>query len=122
MEREQKIVSWGILVWMVLLFGILWLAGCAKHTDPVASINDNIQLSVAELVDYANNNMTMDADKQMLLNGAKDCAFKANALAHQHEAQIKTCEAKTEKAVAERNTLALVLFLLVCIKLFNIRL
>ena len=120
----MKFIITGLKAFVLLLvLGMtLLLCGCAKQADPVASINDDIQLGVAELVDYANNNMTMDADKQLLLNGARDCASKANALTHQHEAQIKTCEAKTEKAVAERNTLALVLFLLVCIKLFNIRL
>lgn len=122
MEREQQVVSWYILVWIGLLFGILLLCGCAKHTDPVTTINDDIQQGVAELVDYANNNMEMDADKQLLLSGSKECARKANALTEQHKTEISACEAKIDMAKAERNTLAIILALAVFIKLFNIRL
>lgn len=110
------------LVLLIVLGMTLLMCGCAKHVDPVTDINNDIQQGVAELVDYANNNMVMDADTKLLVDGARACASKANALTHQHEAQIKTCNANTDKAVAERNMLALILILLVCIKLFNIRL
>ena len=107
---------------VVLIFWMCVLTGCAKKPDPVSSINDEIQQGVAELVDYANNNMVMDSDKQFLLNGARECAKRANGLQKQHQTLIESCELKTDKAKAERNTLALILILLVGIKLFNIRL
>ena len=88
------------------------LTACAKDPSPITEINDDIQQGVGELVDYANNNMVIDADKKLLLEGAKSCAAKADALTKACEAQISTCEAETDKAKAERNTLALVLALL----------
>lgn len=97
------------------------LAGCAKDPDPVADINTGIQENVQQLIDYANNNMEMDADKQLLIQGMKDCAGRADAMAQTCEASISKHQAETSKARAERNTLALVLILLVAIKLFNIR-
>ena len=90
----------------------LILAGCASKPEPITNINDDIQQGVAELVDYANNNMDIDADKKLLLEGAKNCAAKADALTQACTARIETCEAQTNKAKAERNTLALVLLLL----------
>lgn len=63
---------------------VLLLAGCSNH-DPVSSINDGIQQEITELADYAQNNMEMDADKQLLLNGARHCAVRANDMA-------KTCK------------------------------
>ena len=110
------------VLFVVFIFWVCMLCGCTKTQDPVSTINDDIQQGVAELVDYAHNNMEMDADKQLLLNGAKECASKANALEENHKTQIKACEAKTDKALAERNMFALVFILLVGIKLFNIRL
>lgn len=97
------------------------LAGCAKQTDPVSDINDQLQQDVAQLIDYANNNMADEPDIQLLKTGLKDCAARADAAAKQHETSIKQCQAETGKARAERNTLALVLALLIAIKLFNIR-
>lgn len=100
---------------------LLALCGCAKKQDPITNINDGIQQGAHELIDYANNNMVIDADKQLLLNGVKDCAEKANALTQTCSARIEACNAETSKARAERNTLAVILILLVAIKLFNIR-
>lgn len=97
------------------------LGGCAKDPDPVDTINDQLQQDVAQLIDYANNNMTDDSDIRLLKTGLKDCAARADAATKQHETSIKQCQAETSKARAERNTLALVLILLVAIKLFNIR-
>lgn len=97
------------------------LTGCAKDPDPVADINTGIQENAQQLIDYANNNMEMDADKQLLVQGIKDCAGRADALTQTCEATISKHQAETSKAKAERNTLALVLILLVAIKLFNIR-
>lgn len=88
------------------------LTACAKEPNPITEINDGIQQDVHELVDYANNNMIIDADKKLLLEGAKSCAAKADALTKACEAQISKCEAETDRAKAERNTLALILALL----------
>lgn len=98
------------------------LGGCAKDPDPVTTINDQLQQDVAQLVDYANNNMVDNSDIRLLKTGLKDCAARADAATKQHETSIKQCQAETSKVRAERNTLALVLILLVAIKLFNIRL
>ena len=101
---------------------LVLLTGCAKQTDPVSVINDGLQQDVAQLIDYANNNMADDTDTKLLITGLKDCAARADAMTKQHETSIKQCQAETSKARAERNTLALVLILIVGIKLFNIRL
>lgn len=106
---------------MGLIALAITIAGCAKQPDPVTTINDGLQQDVAQLVDYASNNMTDDADTRLLVTGLKDCAARADAITKQHTTSIQTCEAETGKARAERNTLALVLILLVAIKLFNIR-
>ena len=105
----------------LLLIVVLILAGCAKEPDPVTTINDQLQQDVAQLIDYANNNMGTDPDTELLKTGLKDCAARADAATKQHETSIKACQAETDKARAERNTLAIVLILLVAIKLFNIR-
>lgn len=99
----------------------LIITGCAKDPDPVSTINDQLQQDVAQLIDYANNNMADDPDIRLLKTGLKDCAARADAATKQHETSIKQCQTETNKAKAERNTLALVLILLVAIKLFNIR-
>lgn len=104
-----------------IIISLALLAGCAKKADPVADINTGIQESAQQLIDYANNNMELDADKQLLIQGVKDCAGRADALNTAHQASIQACESETDKTKAERNTLALVLILLVAIKLFNIR-
>ena len=104
-----------------LLIVAITLAGCAKEPDPVSTINDQLQQDVAQLIDYANNNMADDPDTRLLKSGLKDCAARADAATKQHETSIKQCQAETSKARAERNTLALVLILLVAIKLFNIK-
>lgn len=122
MEEDYKQLCWGILIWMALIFGLMLLAGCAKKTDPVIDMNNQLQQDVAQLVDYANNNMDNDPDTKLLVVGLKDCAARADAATQQHKVSIEACEARTGKVKAERNTLALVLVLLVAIKLFNIRL
>ena len=98
---------------------LFFITGCAKQPDPVTTINDQLQQDVAQLIDYANNNMGNDPDTELLKTGLKDCAARATAMDEQHKAQIATCQAETSKARAERNTLALVLILLVATKLFN---
>lgn len=104
-----------------LLIVALTLAGCAKEPDPVSTINQGIQQDVAQLIDYANNNMGNDPDTELLKTGLKDCAARATAMDEQHKAQIATCQAETGRARAERNTLALILIAAVMIRLFNIR-
>ena len=106
---------------LIVVIAIL-LTGCAKDPDPVTTINDQLQQDVAQLIDYANNNMVDDADTRLLKTGLKDCAARADAATKQHETSIKQCQAETSNARAERNSLAIVLILLVAIKLFNIRL
>lgn len=123
MDTEYKTMCASLIFWIIILFVIMLLGGCARHaTNPVSDINNGIQDDVAQLVDYANNNMVMDSDKQMLLNGARACAARADAMSKQCEVSIKACESETGKTKAERNTLALILALAVFIKLFNIRL
>ena len=119
---DDSIISYTIIGWVFALVLALLLVGCAKHTDPVTSINNQLQQDVAQLIDYANNNMADDADTRLLKTGLKDCAARAEAVAKQAETSVKACEAKTDTVRAERNTLALVLALLVAVKLFNIRL
>lgn len=109
------------LVLLIVLGMTLLMCGCAKQPDPVNDINDQLQQDVAQLIDYANNNMADDPDIVLLKNGLKDCAARADAATKQHDTSITACQAETSKARAERNTLALVLILLVAIKLFNIR-
>jgi hypothetical protein len=96
---------------------LILLTGCAKQPDPVTAINDQLQQDVSELLDYANNNMGDDPDTMLLKTGLKDCAARADAATKQHETSMQACEARTEKARAERNTLALVLIGIVLIKL-----
>lgn len=91
---------------------VFMLFGCAKTPDPIADINDNIQQGVGELADYANNNMDMDADKKLLLEGAKNCAAKAETLTKACQAQISQYKSEVVKAKTERNALALVLIVL----------
>lgn len=68
----------GIAAWFIIVILVLaLLSGCSRKT-PVSEINNGIQNEVTELVDYAHNNMIMDADKQLLLNGARHCAARAN--------------------------------------------
>lgn len=122
MDNEYRVMCASLIFWIIILFVIMLLGGCARHTtNPVSDINNGIQDDVAQLVDYANNNMVMDADKQLLLKGAKDCAARADAMSQKCEVSITACEAKTTAVKAERNSLALILALLVVIKLFNIR-
>ena len=122
MDKEYKIMCASLIFWVTMFFVVMLLCGCTKHTTPVSDINNQLQQDVAQLVDYANNNMGDDPDILLLKGGLKDCAARADAITKQHAATIESCETKTDKAKAERNMLALVLALLVAIKLFNIRL
>ena len=62
---EERILSYTIITWIAVIFLVMLLAGCSRQS-PVSDINHDIQEDVAQLVDYANNNMEMDADKQLL--------------------------------------------------------
>lgn len=88
---EEKLLSGVILGWIAAIFLIMLLAGCSRQS-PVSDINHDIQEDVAQLIDYANNNMTIDADKQLLINGARACASRANAMEKACVAQITACE------------------------------
>lgn len=96
-----------------LLICVLLLSACAKQTNPITEINNGIQQSVSDLVDYAQNNMVMDTDKQYLIQGAKDCAARADAMTKTYEASMATCQANQNKLKLERNGLALIIVLLV---------
>lgn len=97
---------------ILLIFSVL-LSGCTRHTNPITEINDGIQQSVSELVDYANNNMLMDADKKLLLEGAKDCAARADAMTKTYETSLTKCETEKNKLKLERNGLIGIIILLV---------
>jgi outer membrane murein-binding lipoprotein Lpp len=86
---EEKKNAWTAVMWIAVVFLIVMLlCGCSRKT-PVSEINDGIQQEVVQLVDYANNNMDMDADKQLLLKGAQHCAARANDLTHTCEETIR---------------------------------
>lgn len=99
----------------ILLILTVLLNGCARKADPVTAINDGIQNSVNELVDYASNNMTMDSDKQLLLQGAKDCAARADAMTKTYSATIEKCSAEKSKLKLERNGLFGIIILLLVV-------
>lgn len=88
---EERLLSGVILGWIVALLLVMLLAGCSRQS-PVSDINHDIQDDVAQLVDYAQNNMQIDADKQLLINGARACASRANAMEKACTAQITACE------------------------------
>ena len=109
MDKEYRTFCCAILVWISLLFCVLALCACAKKPSPTSEINDGIQQNIGELVDYANNNMVMDADKQLLLQGAKDCAARANAMNRACQVEIANCESVQRALRAERNTVIIIL-------------
>lgn len=90
----------------------LCLCACVKEQNPITEINNGIQQSVSELVDYANNNMIIDTDKQMLLQGAKDCAARADAMTKTYEVSIEKCATEKSKLKLERNGLLITVLLL----------
>ena len=101
-----------ILMWLFIIFMLICMCGCAQSTNPVSDINDGIQQSVTELENYANHNMVMDSDKKLLLQGAKDCAARADAMEKTCIAQIETCESQKNKLKLERNGLGGIVVLL----------
>lgn len=103
----------------ILLILTVLLSGCTNKQDPVDNINDGIQQNANELIDYANNNMVIDADKQLLIQGVKDCAARADAMAQACSARVETCKIQTEKTKEERNTFALAFFGLIVLLLWN---
>lgn len=92
---EEKTLTWTVVTWVAVVFLVMLLCGCTRQS-PVSDINDEIQQEVVQLVDYANNNMEMDSDKQLLLNGAKHCAARANDMERTCTETIKSY--KTEAA------------------------
>ena len=81
------------------------LCGCVSKVDPITEINNGIQQSVSELSEYAHNNMQMDADKKLLLQGAKDCAARADAMTHTYTVAMEKCSTEKSKLKLERNGL-----------------
>ena len=116
MPREVKMkdfIKFIITIFLGLLLVGALLTGCAREPNPINEINDGIQQSVKDLSDYAQNNMVMDTDKQFLLQGAKDCAARADALAKNCNVSIEKCETEKSKLRLERNGLFGILLLLV---------
>lgn len=91
----------------------LLLSGCAREPNPITEINNGIQQSANELVDYAQNNMVIDTDKQMLIQGVKDCAARADAMTKTYEVSMEKCATEKSKLKLERNGLGVILILVV---------
>ena len=92
--NDDRIISYTIIGWVFALVLVLLLAGCSRQT-PVSEINDGIQHDVTELIDYAQNNMTIDSDKQLLINGARNCAMRAADLTKTCEETVRAYRAET---------------------------
>lgn len=91
---NDHILDWTIITWVGVIFLIALLCGCSRHT-PVSEINHGIQTEVTELVDYAKNNMVLDADKQLLLKSAQHCAARANDMANTCEQTVSAYRKET---------------------------
>lgn len=113
MEVKMKNTFYKIVILTVLL------SGCARKADPITEINDGIQHSASELVDYAQNNMTMDTDKQLLLQGVKDCAARADAMTKAYTAKMDQCESEKSKLRLERNGLFGILLVLIGLMVYK---
>lgn len=109
-EKHYKIIS----RWTFFLF-IFLLCGCANKVDPITEINNGIQQSISELSEYAQNNMQMDADKKLLLQGAKDCAARADAMTRTYTVSMEKCSAEKSKLKLERNGLFGIVLILIFI-------
>ena len=103
----------------ILMILTVLLNGCAKEPNPVTEINNGIQQSVSDLVSYAQNNMIIDTDKQMLIQGAQDCAARADAMTKTYESSLETCHVNQSKLKLERDGLGLIIILLVLFMLRN---
>lgn len=78
-----------VLIWTFFLF-ILCLGGCAKR-DPVNTIIDNHVSHVAEVIDYAENNMEVSPDTKYLLSELKSCQNGLIDAGQSHNAVLSTC-------------------------------
>jgi outer membrane murein-binding lipoprotein Lpp len=92
--NDDRIISYTIIGWVFALVLTLLLAGCSRQT-PVAEINSEIQTEVTELIDYAQNNMAIDSDKQLLINGARHCAMRAADLTKTCQETVRAYRAET---------------------------
>lgn len=92
---DENLLSGVILGWVLALLLVIFLAGCSRST-PVSDINNDIQQGATELVDYAQHNMEIDADKKLLIEGVKACAAKANALEKTCSESIRAYKAKAD--------------------------
>lgn len=101
------------------MFLLTTLCSCAHEPSPISEIDNGIQQSVAELEDYAVNNMDMDTDKQLLLQGAKDCAARASALAKVCVVSAEKCDTEKSKLKLERNGLFLLVIVLAAFILYR---
>lgn len=113
MDKEYKTMCVTLMFWAVILFVLMLLGGCARHaTSPATTINDGLQQDVAQLIDYANNNMADDPDIKLLKTGLKDCAARADAIVQTCNLDAEKCDAEKGKLRTERNALAVVLIFL----------
>lgn len=90
---------------MILTF---LLSGCAKSTPTETVIDNHVQL-VDDTIDYAQNNMDIDSDKQLLINALKTCKTGLLDTESSYKAEISTCKAEKEKW----QIISLALFLLI---------
>lgn len=93
---------------MKYLLILLLLTGCAKSTPTENVIDNHVQL-VDETLDYAQNNMDIDNDKQFLINALKTCKAGLLDTESSYKAEISTCKAETDKW----RIVSLALFLLI---------
>lgn len=110
-SKAHKISKWLLIITLCLT--ALLLIGCAREPNPITEINNGIQQSVNELVDYAENNMEIDTDKKFLIQGAKDCAARADAMTATYNVSMEKCASEKSKLKLERNGLFIVLLALV---------
>lgn len=92
-----------------LLILCVALSACAKTTNPVTNINDALQQDVAEIINYAQSNMEIDTDKQLLINGLKDCAARAGAMEQTCATVLEKCQIEQNKLKLERNGLFVII-------------
>lgn len=95
------------------------LTACMHDENPVSEINDSIQQNVKDLIDYANNNMEIDSDNQFLIQGLKDCAGRADAMAKVCNISSDKCSVEKNKLKLERNGLFVFVLLLIGIILYK---
>lgn len=88
---------------------ILCLTGCARK-DPVENVIDYHQQHIADVLDYAYNNIEQNKDVIFLENELKGCDLAYADIKQAYYGQISTCRAEKEKW----KIVSASLFLLLC--------